>query len=394
MKTAFFRLFCALLTALSADGEKLFVQENPVSGVATGTEYAANYRIENGTLTMIHTEAGYYTSTMSNPALGMGPSYKHVWYLKDHLGNNRIVASQTGAVMDVHDYDPFGAEIDALNTGAMNIFLFVGANSPYKYGGKEWNEATSTYDFEARQFSPTFHRFTTMDPLAEKYYGISPYAYCANDPVNYVDPQGRRPIYSTSGYLIGTDGFGLLGDAIIMDEQYYYPKITSDEALRYDLGIQGLINAEAFSRFQDSFENLSSRPDWDGYLTLAEANDWFRNGNGQPLYVALDKIDLSGVVSLGEHFVGQVKVISLFLSSNSVNDALVFGQITLKRYPNHTVRAYSDTYNFDMKSWRNISQWPRNIETAIGKKVAGDGTPYEINFYGSKSLTPILPWLK
>ena len=29
--------------------------------------------------------------------------------------------------------------------------------SPYLYGGKEWNETTSTYDFEARYFSPSFH---------------------------------------------------------------------------------------------------------------------------------------------------------------------------------------------------------------------------------------------
>ena len=49
--------------------------------------------------------------------------------------------------------------------------------SPYKYGGKEWNTTTSTYDFEARQLSPSFLRFTSMDPLCEKYYSISPYAY-------------------------------------------------------------------------------------------------------------------------------------------------------------------------------------------------------------------------
>ena len=29
-----------------------------------------------------------------------------------------------------------------------------------------------------------------MDPLAEKYFSISPYAYCAGNPVNIVDPEG------------------------------------------------------------------------------------------------------------------------------------------------------------------------------------------------------------
>lgn len=40
----------------------------------------------------------------------------------------------------------------------------------------------------------TLFRFTTMDPLAEKYYSISPYAFCAGNPVNLVDPEGQNPV--------------------------------------------------------------------------------------------------------------------------------------------------------------------------------------------------------
>lgn len=36
----------------------------------------------------------------------------------------------------------------------------------------------------------------------------------------------------------------------------------------------------------------------------------------------------------------------------------------------------------------------RNIETIIRSKVAGKGVPYVIHFYGSQTLTPILPWIK
>ena len=250
-------------------------------------------------------------------------------------------------------------------------------------------------DFGARQYSATLSRWLSQDPLSEKYYSISPYAYCAGNPVNLVDPDGRRPIYSTMGYLLGTDDNGLQGNAIIMDSQYFHQGMSQDEALKYHLGMDGLFDLDAVSRFDDSFNSLSSRPDWDGYLTLAEANDWYRNGNGQSLYVSLDKIDLSGLVSLGEHFVnGKGRVINLFFASDSLNDAMVYGQITLKRYPNHSVRSYSDSYNFDMKSWWNPKNLGRNIETAIGKKVAGAGVKYEIIIYGSKRLTPILPWIK
>lgn len=46
------------------------------------------------------------------------------------------------------------------------------------------------YDYGARYYDPATCRFTTMDPMAEMYYSISPYAYCANNPLNAVDPSG------------------------------------------------------------------------------------------------------------------------------------------------------------------------------------------------------------
>ena len=154
-----------------------------------GTEYAANYRIKNGAVTMIHTDAGYYTPVTAQG--GSGVSYSHIWYLKDHLGNNRVMADASGNALKTHHYDPYGMEINVASTPVFpSTFPSGSTESPYKYGGKEWNETTSTYDFEARYLSPSFHRFTTMDPLAEKYYSISPYAYCANNPVNLVDPDG------------------------------------------------------------------------------------------------------------------------------------------------------------------------------------------------------------
>jgi hypothetical protein len=39
---------------------------------------------------------------------------------------------------------------------------------------------------------PALMRFTTPDPLAEKYYSISPYAYCGNNPIKFVDTDGKR----------------------------------------------------------------------------------------------------------------------------------------------------------------------------------------------------------
>lgn len=48
------------------------------------------------------------------------------------------------------------------------------------------------YDFGARHYTPVLPRWLTMDPLAEKYYHISPYVYCAGNPINLVDPNGME----------------------------------------------------------------------------------------------------------------------------------------------------------------------------------------------------------
>ena len=64
---------------------------------------------------------------------------------------------------------------------------------PWKYNGKEFVEmhGLDEYDSKARWYYPTICRTTTMDLLAEKYYSTSPYAWCGNNPVNIVDPDGR-----------------------------------------------------------------------------------------------------------------------------------------------------------------------------------------------------------
>ena len=63
---------------------------------------------------------------------------------------------------------------------------------PYKYNGKEFVEmhGLDTYDYGARGYYPAMGRFMSVDPLAEKHYNISPYVYCANNPVNLIDPDG------------------------------------------------------------------------------------------------------------------------------------------------------------------------------------------------------------
>jgi hypothetical protein len=73
------------------------------------------------------------------------------------------------------------------------------------------------YDYSARHIDMGNPRFTTQDPLAEKYYSISPYAYCANNPVNNVDLRG-----DSITTVINTTVNNPDGTTSIQSYRYYY----------------------------------------------------------------------------------------------------------------------------------------------------------------------------
>ena len=63
----------------------------------------------------------------------------------------------------------------------------------------------NTYDYGARQYNSLFGRWDRMDPLCEKYYSVSPYAYCHNNPVMLTDPNGMDDYYDFQGNYLGTN---------------------------------------------------------------------------------------------------------------------------------------------------------------------------------------------
>ena len=63
--------------------------------------------------------------------------------------------------------------------------------SPYLFNAKELDEETGLYYYGARYLNPSIALWLSTDPLQEKYPGMSPYNYCAGNPVKLVDPDGR-----------------------------------------------------------------------------------------------------------------------------------------------------------------------------------------------------------
>ena len=188
--------------------------------------------MEDGMIDKFLFNGGYASASMTSPTTY---SFSFYYYNQDHLGNNREVVDSAGTVKQITHYYPFGTPYADPST-ILNASL-----QPYKYNfsiergkrkpacssereknrpevnGKELDRmhGLEWYDYGARIYEPGICRFMTMDPLCEKYYNISPYAYCANNPVNLIDPIGMEPVYNMRGEFLGTTSEGFTGDVMI-----------------------------------------------------------------------------------------------------------------------------------------------------------------------------------
>ena len=105
--------------------------------------------------------------------------------------DNMRVSMSSGTVMEVNAYYPYGMIIPNLSVSAM----LPGEYNAYKYNNKELQTEHDLHwlDYGARMYDPIGRGgWWLPDPLAEKYYQISPYAYCGNNPINFIDPNGME----------------------------------------------------------------------------------------------------------------------------------------------------------------------------------------------------------
>ena len=112
------------------------------------------------------------------------------YYITDHLGSTRKVVDSNNNTKETINYYPFGSEMRMQDPAQMAGDSW----QPYRFTGKELDKQNGLnwYDFGARLFDVAgVPMWTSVDPLAEKYYPFTPYSYCAGDPVNKFDPDGR-----------------------------------------------------------------------------------------------------------------------------------------------------------------------------------------------------------
>mgnify|MGYP004463337077 CR=1 FL=1 len=145
-------------------------------------DYCGNYIYCNGTLERILMENGYI----------QGGDY--YFYIKDYQGNIRVILNQSNQPIELNSYYPYGGLMAATTTEG---------TQPYKYGTKELDRENGLdlYDSKARMYDPTIGRTPTQNPMAEKYYSMSPYLWCAANPITFTDPNGEDLIINGSCIL-------------------------------------------------------------------------------------------------------------------------------------------------------------------------------------------------
>ena len=163
-----------VLIGYDSDGTKRREEVRSQNGSRI-TEYVGNIVYNDGTAQMLLIDNGYISLS--------GQSARYHFFIRDHLGSNRVVVDEDGSVEQVNHYYPFGA-----------LFGEGVQSSPqqYRFCGKELDStsALNLYWLGSRLYDPLTARWTTQDPMSEKYYASSPYAYCQNDPVRFIDPDG------------------------------------------------------------------------------------------------------------------------------------------------------------------------------------------------------------
>ncbi len=190
------------------------------------TDYHGSLIVENGVLSQYLFDGGY--CSLKDNSGNANISYHY--FDRDHLGNIRGVIDESGTVEQITNYYPFGAPYSDATTTNPTL-------QRYKYNGKELElmHGLKWYDYGARWYDPLLVNWNRPDPSHKDYYPWSPYAYCGDNPVNAVDPDGRKMVISGNRQqrievlsylqLLTNDKLGVKqnGDVVIMSTKSKNP---------------------------------------------------------------------------------------------------------------------------------------------------------------------------
>ena len=161
-------------------------QPEKTEDIAGGTSSDLDYQCKPTDLVMVDIlpKQDILLGSISQNASINGQEKEVYFYHGDHLGSANWITDFTGTPIQYIHYAPYGELIDNQHA--------AGYDERYKFTGKERDVETGYDYFGARFYWANIGHWLSVDPLANKYPNISPYAYCAWNPVKFVDPDGNK----------------------------------------------------------------------------------------------------------------------------------------------------------------------------------------------------------
>jgi len=316
---------------------------------------------------------------------------------KDHLGNVRVVFDENGIVKQVSNYYPFGMEYSESAEDETEM-----AYQDYQFGGIEFERDfdLNMYDFGARNYDATVGRWTTMDPLAEKFPWQSPYAYFSNSPVNRIDPTGMADTPSSK------DDWEKYYQAMAAEFDLQVSQTTGNPTTRTPYRSSSTTTSSNTKKNTKDKVSKASVGGWSisGLALLADLYLHNQYGGQEEYNIIASTLDFSGTSQRQLGLTGlkkkDSKVVSLFNSGINPN-FLAFGNLTMTYMGNDQFSIVSNRFDFD---WNPTASFGRNAGTFIGGAVFGQiyttpvtpfsilrdvtkfGGSFKINFIGTVTI--------